>query len=203
MPDIEQGTITNRPDDLARRSYRAVSALAIASLVASLLALLAFWHPILWIVPVAGVALGMLAIARIDRRENELLGRGLAVFAICFSLVILSAARFPLRPVAVPSPGRARELGFLWFEALRDGNPELACQLTREPMHRIEAGEDLAAFYRGEPGAAEFLNRFVADPVVKALLKLGPAAARPLCRDQGASGRRPQRANLWHLRGYL
>ena len=176
MPDTEQGTITDRPDDVDAAEYQAVSAMAVASLVVGLLALLAFWHPIMWIMPVAGVALGVVAVSRIDRRPNELLGRGLAVFAICLSLVTLSAASSRYALLNYRARIAARELGFLWFEALRDGNPELACQLTREPLFRVQAGDDLAAFYRGEPGASEFLSRFVADSVVHALLKLGPAA---------------------------
>jgi hypothetical protein len=176
MPDIEQGTYTDRSEDAGASDYRAVSAMAIASLLVSLLAVLAFWHPVLWIVPITAVVLGLLAVWRIDRRENELLGRGLAVIAICLSLVVLSAAGSRYGMLNYRAGVAAREMGLRWFEALRDGNPELAAQLSLEPLQREPDGTDLQAFYRSEPGATDYLGRFVAEPVVKAVLKLGPSA---------------------------
>ena len=176
MPDIEQGTYPDSSEEAGASDYRAVSAMAIASLLVSLLAVLAFWHPVLWIVPIAGVVLGLLAVWRIDRRESELLGRGLAVVAICLSLVALSAAASRYGMLNYRAGLASREMGLRWFEALRDGNPELAAQLSLEPQQREADGTDLQAFYRSEPGATEYLVRFVAEPVVKAVLKLGPSA---------------------------
>jgi len=176
MPEIEQGTYTEEPEGAGESHYRAVSVLAIASLLVSLLSVLAFWHPILWIVPVAGVVIGLLAILRIDRHGGELLGRGLAIFAICLSLFVVSAAASRYGTVNYRARTAAREMGLRWFEALRDGNPELAAQLSIEPLQREDDGTDLQAFYRTEPGAGDYLRRFVDDVVVKALLTLGPSA---------------------------
>jgi hypothetical protein len=176
MPDIEQRTYADHPEGAGESRYRAVSVLAIVSLLVSLLAVLAFWHPVLWVVPIAAVVLGLLAVVRIDRRENELLGRGLAILAICFSLFTLSAAASRYATINYRARTAAQELGLRWFEALRNGNPELAAQLSMEPLQRESDGTDLQAFYRGEPGASDYLKRFVNDAVVKALLKLGTSA---------------------------
>lgn len=199
MPDIEQVTFTGHPDDASATSYRAISAMAVASLLVGLLSVLAFWHPVLWIVPIAGVTLGLLAIARIDRRDSELLGRGLAVVAICLSLIMLSAATSRYGLLNYRARVAARELGFRWFDALRDGNPELASQLSLEPLKREPEGTDLAAFYRSEPGALDHLRKFVADPVIKAMLTLGPKARVRYVETKGHvdDGRKERLAGIY------
>src|SRR5471032_223907 len=66
MADIQQETFTDRPDDADAAEYQAVSAMAIVSLLVGLLSLLAFWHPVLWIMPVGGAAIGLLTIRQIE-----------------------------------------------------------------------------------------------------------------------------------------
>ena len=76
------------PDvDDAYLQYRALSSLAVASLVlgaASLSTFLGWW---LAVVPVTGIALGLIARRRIARLPRELTGKGIAVAGILTSVV--------------------------------------------------------------------------------------------------------------------
>ena len=56
------------------------------------------------------------------------------------------------------------------------GQPQLAFQWFTDPPARRAASEDLWAYYRQEPGGADMLRGFVAEPLVRTLLALGPAA---------------------------
>jgi len=175
MP-VSQETFQDHARDGEATQYRALSVSAIFSVLLGALSAFAFWHPILWIVPVAAAVLSLFAIRRIDSRPGELFGRGLAVLALSVSLVCLSAAASRHGLLVYRAQADARELGLLWFEALRDGRPELAAQLTLTPGNREPEGTDLVAFYQSEPGQSERLRIFLSDSIVRAVLKLGKSA---------------------------
>jgi hypothetical protein len=70
----------------------------------------------------------------------------------------------------------SRPLGRLWFQLLQRDEPHKALQLERFPSNRQPLDANLWSFYRDTEEARGALERFVADPLVRALLALGPQA---------------------------
>ena len=69
--------------------YRALSTSAVASLIVGLLSCLAFLDWTLVAIPVIGVPLSLLSLAKIKRRGNELTGLGLAKTGLALSLLFV------------------------------------------------------------------------------------------------------------------
>ncbi|HID78613.1 MAG TPA: hypothetical protein EYP56_21805, partial [Planctomycetaceae bacterium] len=72
--------------------YRPVSASAIVGLITGLLSPLAFFHPGLWTMPVAGLFFSGLALVRITRGDVPVIGRRAAVVGLVLSTTMIAAA---------------------------------------------------------------------------------------------------------------
>lgn len=75
-------------DEFAPRRYRAVSALAVLSLVCGALSILTLFNWFFGFLPVAGLVFGVLAVRRIGRSPDELQGRPLALVGLGLSVVL-------------------------------------------------------------------------------------------------------------------
>ncbi|MBI2823876.1 MAG: hypothetical protein HYX69_04190 [Planctomycetia bacterium] len=165
--------------------YRAISALAVAGVLAALVSILAFWHPILWVLPAAAVIVNVLALRRIARSAPELIGRGVALAGLGLALVLAAAA--PTRYFVWQWRSRleARDLALRWFEALREGHPAKAVHMILAPNAPLSGSDDLWAYYRGAPDGPQYVRTFASEPAVRAILALGPAAhVRPLGTEE-------------------
>src|SRR5687768_6560069 len=81
-------------DDLAPDSgeYRVLSPWAIAGLVLGLASAVAFAHPVLWMVPILGLAASLLALRQISREAPEVSGRKAALWGLSLSVAFGSGA---------------------------------------------------------------------------------------------------------------
>ncbi len=77
-------------------TYRQVSPLAVAAVVAAVLSLSVFIHPAMTIIPIAGVVLSILALVAVTRSNGTQVGRTLAIGSLIASSVLagLFAWRF-------------------------------------------------------------------------------------------------------------
>jgi hypothetical protein len=180
--------------------YHAVSKLAVAGLLFGLAAFLAVIEPVLYFVPLTGIALSAAALGAIARSEQSLLGRKAALVGLALSLAVAAAA--PAHWITYRHLVRreAREFALAWFDLLRGGEPQKAFQLTRHPNSRQPLGEGLWDYYRQNPHVRMELETYVAPPdgrwgnfapkLVRTLLALGPKAeARYFSTDlQGRIG---------------
>ncbi len=175
--------------------YRAVSKLAVASLILGLVSFVAVFEPFLYLVPVAGVAVGAAALAAIARNDG-LLGRGAAVAGLLLSLLFAAAAPAHWITFRQLLQREARHFARAWFERLREGEPHKAFELTRHPEHRNALGDALWKVYAHSPHLREELENYVApaqypdEPprLVRTLLALGEQA-RPRYFSTDAQGR--------------
>jgi hypothetical protein len=173
--------------------YRAVSGLAVAGLLAGLASPVALMGLLGWIVPAGGVLLNVLALARIARAGPALIGRKAALAGLVLSLLFAAAAVSRWYVGNRLLHNEAMRFAAVWFDALRQGNPQKAFQLTLDPQHRWPPGEDPRNFDRGNPRRHEQLQRYVLQPPVRALLALGPKAQVRFCEaaDQGQQDGHP------------
>jgi hypothetical protein len=158
--------------------YQAISTLAVASLLVGGASATALVGVPLWIVPLVGILLSCLALRRIDRSAGTLVGRPLALaglgLAVCFGTAAL-VSHFNAQHLL----GRkARQAASQWLEALAHDEPRVAHQWTLAPPSRAKSSdpEELRRFYDDDEKRRDGLARFVAQPLIASLLRLGTGA---------------------------
>jgi hypothetical protein len=157
-------------------AYRAVSGLAVASLLAALAAPTAMLGTPFWLVPLLGLVLAGLALRQIARRAPALVGRKAALAAGLLSLVFAVAAPTHWLCYRQLLRREARQFAALWFDALRRGEPHKAHQLTIVPRQRLPLDDRLLDTYRKGIHTQEKLKTMIEQPCVRKLLDLGPQA---------------------------
>ena len=156
--------------------YRAVSVAAVLGLLLGLSAPLAMLAPLLWVIPAIGIAVSLWALRSIAASDGALAGRAIALAGLALSIIFGAAAASAIASEAWWLRREAQPVAAHWFALLRDDQPQQAQQLILPPAQRQPAGADLWDYYRNATDARESLERFVADPLVHALLALGPKA---------------------------
>jgi hypothetical protein len=172
VPDVH---ITDS-QDTEMAGYRALSGLAIAGLLLGIVTPLALLTPWLWILPLAGLILSASGLRRIARDPTALTGRKMAWTGLLISLVVAVAAptdwlyyRWVLR-------NDARQFSSLWLRCLTHDEPHKAFQLCQRPQERRPLDDSLWAYYRNDQKQQNSLRTYVASPLVRTLLALGPRA---------------------------
>jgi hypothetical protein len=166
--------------------YRPVNGWAIAALLLGVAAPLAFADPLLWWVPLVGIAIAIVALARIRRSDLPTVGRKAAIFGLILSAMIATAApaRYLTRNYWLVA--RSEELANRWFDRLRDGQTQAAFDLMFHvpprhvpPPHEAahEGAHEGTAASAAPPEKAE-LDSFLARPPVPRLLALGDRLQR-------------------------
>jgi len=113
--------------------YRPLSVLAVVALVLGVISLAALLSLSLVILPLAGVLLSLLALARIRWLDTELLGRVPAMIGLALSLFSLSASSADAWFTRQRVVDQAERYAQRWFAALVRGDMELAMQLHDLP----------------------------------------------------------------------
>ena len=163
-------------DGRGQLEYRAVSKLAVAAVVVGLLAPMALIAPLLWAIPALGVALAVIALQQLSSSSGELVGRKAALTGLALSLTFLVAA--PVRQASAHwyLHREAQAWGQLWFELLANDEPHKSHQLTLGVGMRQPLDAHLWDAYRDNSQLKASLEDFVEEPLVRALLALGPKA---------------------------
>jgi len=162
--------------------YRAVSGLAVVSLLSSFLTPLALLRPVFWLMPLVTCVLGVLALRRIRRYEPPLVGRPLAIVALAVGL--LFGLGGPARWLSYGWTIRAQAIAVAdqWFAHLRQDDPVRAFQPTLTPAERHNLGDDPWEVFRRNPEERRKLRIWMTRPLVRTLLELGPRATARLYR---------------------
>jgi hypothetical protein len=144
MSEFKAGMDWNEEQPLD--DYRTISRAAVVSLALTLLALLAFASPVLWIVPVLSGFAAVVALRGI-RANESLAGGGVAVVAIFLSTFILFAA--PARHLSRRNTlaNHAQRHVQSWCSLVREGKLPEAFELTLEYSKRNPLGIDLESLY--------------------------------------------------------
>ncbi len=162
--------------ETADAGYHSVSALAVVALVIGLLSPLAFTHPLLWTLPIVGIALAGAAIVRIDRSEGLLIGRKAAIIGLAVSLFCGLGAVTQATTRRLWLASRAEQLTERFLELLREGKTYEAHQLFARPQFRLPPGSDYEALYEDDPALMEDYASFLKREVIADLVALGDNA---------------------------
>jgi hypothetical protein len=162
--------------ETADAGYHSVSALAVVALVIGLLSPLAFTHPLLWSLPIIGIALAWAAIVRIDRSEGLLIGRKAAIIGLAISLFCGLGAVTQSTTRRLWLASRAERLTERFLELLREGKTYEAHQLFARPQFRFPPGSDYESLYADDPTIMEDYQEFLKREVIANLVELGDRA---------------------------
>lgn len=168
-----QGSVAGFEDEVPE--YRPVSTLAVGGLLLGLSSVLAFVHPLLWLLPLAGALASGWALVRLCSAEALQIGRKAALVGLTLSLVLGASAPVRWGMFRWQLRCEARLMSRQWFEALREGDPYRAHQLTWLKSQRFPPDDDLVARY-AEPAKRRDIEEYVQEPHVRALLSLGKYA---------------------------
>jgi len=174
--------------------YRPVSRLAVAALVAGVVSSLALTTPLLWILPLVGVAVAAAALADVARPGAEKAGRAAALAGLAL------AAGFGMQAVASKAVAhwltrsRVVAVANAWLDAVVEGRLADARSMLgpdvlppADPFGHVgHAGHDHAA---GEEAVADL-------PSVKALRRCGAGARRTVA----CTGRDEEMNERWMAR---
>lgn len=174
--------------------YRPINPLVIAACLAGLLSLLAVFHPLLWVLPVAAIIISLAAIVRVSTGQRRSSGRNAAIFALC--VAVFAGAYAPARAISRERTllSAARAKAEAWLALIQQGRVQEAHQLTMQPELRFQGPGSLASHYEiappkpspvdpmedammemsGEPTPPERLRTFVTE--VAKLLEFGEQA---------------------------
>lgn len=170
VPDIKFSDAGDA-DIAAYRPLAGQAVLGLLFAVASPLALLDLWA---WTFPVLGGFFGIWALRRIRKTGGAMTGRGLALAALAVSLLMAGAAPTDWLLYRTKLRAEAREFSNQWFRYISQEEPQCAYQLTIPPAMRAPRDQDLWNFYRNAPRVRQMLESYVASPLVRTLLALGP-----------------------------
>ncbi len=174
MPDTSRAVTPPPATPDAAASYRPVSGLAIAALAVSVLAAViisivgivakvkgkaVLSQPLLLLAGL-GLVLAFLARWQIRRSEGTRVGLGLANAAWWLSLLFGAGYGAFLAATELAVRNQAQTAADKWFSLLKDGKPELAFRLARDPGQQRSIAEDPEAIRRrfGNADLPAFLN---------------------------------------------
>jgi hypothetical protein len=141
-----------------------------------LLSLLAFAYPLMYLLPVVGVLVSVVALRQIARGPDRFIGRRAALVGLAASVLIGIGAPSRVLTHRWVVLRQTQRFADEWFAHLRDGNPHMALELTRDIKKRRPLDDALWQRYGDNPNDAEALRKYVRDPLVAALLSLGDSA---------------------------
>ncbi len=170
LPDSPLATADDR-----ELEYRSVDLWAVLALLAGLASPLAMLAQLLWLVPVVGIAAGVVSLRRFAAAPIHT-GRALALLGLLLSMTFLVAplARWLVADVLVRNQPRAMADAF--FDYLHRDHPEKAYLLKVPPELRPNLDQDVWVDFRRDSALRTGLKRFIAEPPVRTLLALADRA---------------------------
>jgi hypothetical protein len=163
------GTPTFHSDDVeSLGEYRTLSVLALVSLVIGIASPLCFVAPLARAIPLAGIAIALVALRRIAVSGGILAGRWAAITGLALSVASLLAVISHAQVQRHLLVRQAEEAGRNWLSILQSGDTQRAFRLTSVGAQPAPPQSDL-----GPPGAKHPYEEFIANPVVRRLTELG------------------------------
>jgi hypothetical protein len=127
-PLVEPARSTHEAEQLA--SYHSPSGLAIFSLLLGLASPLVFTAKLLMVIPGLGIAISLLALAKIAASDGQLFGRKAALVGLALAIASACAVTMEKQVVTWLVSRQARPIALVWFNHLRHGQVEAAFSLT-------------------------------------------------------------------------
>jgi hypothetical protein len=163
-----------RPDEAQLAGYVAISRSALAALALGLASPLILASPLLVVVPLAGIAVAVVALRGIAASRGQLKGAWLATIGLCLATLFLGwgiTRQFSRQSVLIEESER---FASGWLHLVREGKLQEADQLMRDGFNRIRSEGALAEYYRSDREASENLQSLFSGEPLRSIRLLGP-----------------------------
>ena len=169
--------------------YRPVSKVAVAAVVVGLLSSLALTTPLLWTLPLLGIALAIMGLADVTRSGAEKAGRAAALVGLVLSVGFGAQAVTAVVVSRTITESRARAVASMWCNALRE-NRLADAQSMLSPHVLPAAHSDHSGHADGDEPTIGSL------PAVMAIRDCGDTAVRTI----ESTGRDEETGEQWGVR---
>ena len=178
-------------------NYRPVSKLAVVAAVVGVLSSLAITTPLLWIVPLVGVVLAIVALVDVGRSGAEKAGRAAALVGLALSVGFgVQAVTSSLIAKSIMER-RARAVVNAWLDALGENRLSVARSMIDQNLlpasHPPGHGPDEPPHHDHDHAADGRDASIESLPAVSAILGCGTAAVR----DVWSAGRDEETGEYW------
>jgi len=156
------------------QGYRAVSILAIVSLILGLLSMVTLVSPLLGFVAIAAIVVSCVALRRIAVNSDRLSGRTFAAVGVILPCLFLGwglTKDFSRRDKVF---GYARKFGDDWLQILKRRESYVAHQLKVVQKYRMDPQTNLEVAYQRDESATQEYKLFVGESPVKEILAAAP-----------------------------
>jgi len=170
-PLVEPARSTHEAEQLA--SYRSPSGLAIFSLLLGLASPLVFTAKLLMVIPGLGIAISLLALAKIAASDGRLFGRKAALAGLALAIASACAVTVEKQAATWLVSRQARPVALGWFDHLRHGQVEAAFSLTTASQRPAKTPAIPSPFGSSNESP---IDRFKTSPVVTKLVDWGEQA---------------------------
>jgi hypothetical protein len=164
-----------QPETEENGEYRSIDPAALLGLALGLMSAAALAQTVLWLIPPVGALVNAIALRRL-RQDPARIGRAFALLGLGLSVFFGVAPLVQKLTTHELLSRQAKPVADQWFEYLRQRQPEKALWLQFAPDYRAALDDEIWFFYRHDKEAKARLKKFVAMPLVRALLELGPDA---------------------------
>jgi len=161
--------------------YRPVSGLAVAAAAMGMLSCLAIATPLLWILPLLGIALAIMGFADVARSGAEKAGRAAALLGLALSIGFGAQAVTAAVVSRTITEGRVRAVASMWLDALRENRLADAQSMLSPQLLPLAAAD--------EPAIGSL-------PAVMAIRDCGDAARRTV-QSTGRDEETGERWGVW------
>ena len=153
--------------------YRPVSKLAVAAAVAGILSALALMTPLLWLLPLVGVALAVAGLADVARPGAEKAGRAAALLGLALSIGFGTQAVSGKLVTRWITQRRSLAVAVTFLDAIRD---DRIADVKSMLSQGLLPGQEMSAM---QPPSAEVVEAAIAAmPAVVAIRSCGEAVVR-------------------------
>ena len=153
--------------------YRTLSVPAILGLILGLCSPLCFGAPLLFVIPIAGIAFSLYALLRIDSSDGSLAGRPAAVVGLVLSTAMIVAPVTRAFLLEHLRTGQATEFATQWLQFVVSGDTEHAFKLTTDSLRGPAAPDPMD---KSAPKPADPYDTFRDQEIVKQLSAAGADA---------------------------
>ena len=155
------------------KGYRPVSKLAVAAAVAGILSALALMTPLLWLLPLVGVALAVAGLADVARPGAEKAGRAAALLGLALSIGFGTQAVSGKLVTRWITQRRSLAVAGAFLDAIRD---DRIADVRSMLSQALLPGQEMSAM---QPPSAEVVEAAIAAmPAVVAIRSCGEAVVR-------------------------
>lgn len=150
-------------------TYRSISVMALVSLLLGITAPLCVMAPLLFVLPIAGIVLALLALRNIATSDGTLIGRTAALIGLALSIasICMTVARAKVSEEMLSQQARATAME--WIELLQAGNTDEAFEMTSARRKSPPPPSPLNA--ESSQPASKPIDEFRANPVMHFLVQ--------------------------------